>query len=131
MTPGISKSRSRKVNGYVKAVRALQAVRLKREERYDWFIRPLDRKRDQLAAEVATRLQALSGGQQAEARRILTSWARPEGSEATRDDVRGHRTNDAGHHAGPKGGHDGRADCPDREASDDRGGPSLSPLPVR
>lgn len=43
------------------------------------------RKRDQLAAEVATRLQALSGGQQAEARRILAAAcgvARPFTSEA-------------------------------------------------
>jgi hypothetical protein len=71
MTPVISKSRSRKVNGYVKAVLALDAVRKKREERYDRFIRPLDRQRDQLATEVATRQGALSGGQQAEARRIL------------------------------------------------------------
>jgi len=60
----VPKSRSRKVNGYVKAVLALETVRRKREERYDRFVRPLDRKRDQLADEVATRLRALSGGQQ-------------------------------------------------------------------
>jgi hypothetical protein len=71
MTQVLSRSTSRKVNGYVKAVRALEAVRKKREERYDRFVRPLDRRRDQLAAEVATRQGALSGGQQAEARRIL------------------------------------------------------------
>ncbi len=73
MTPAIPRSRSRKVNGYVKAVLALEAVRRRREERYDRFVRPLDRKRDQLAAEVAVRLGALSGGQQAEARRILVA----------------------------------------------------------
>jgi hypothetical protein len=67
--PVISKSRSRKVNGYVNAVRALEAVRKKREDRYDRFVRPLDRRRDHLAAEVAMRLRALSGGQQAEAER--------------------------------------------------------------
>ena len=46
-------------------------MRRKREERYDRFVRPLYRKRDQLVAEVATRLRALSGGQPAEAQRIL------------------------------------------------------------
>ncbi len=44
----IPRSRSRKVNGYVKAVLALDAVRMKREDRYDRFVRPLDRKRDEL-----------------------------------------------------------------------------------
>jgi hypothetical protein len=38
MTPAITKSRSRKVNGYVKAVLALDGVRKMREERYDRFI---------------------------------------------------------------------------------------------
>ena len=75
MTQVIPKSRSRKVNGYVRAVLALEAVRRKREERYDRFIRPLDRKRDQLAAEVATRLRALSGGQYAAAQRLLAAIA--------------------------------------------------------
>ena len=60
------------MNGYVKAVLALEAVRRKREDRYDRFVRPLDRKRDALAAEVAARVKALSGGQYAEARRMLT-----------------------------------------------------------
>ncbi|MGH9651361.1 MAG: hypothetical protein ACRD3I_12935 [Terriglobales bacterium] len=59
------------MNGYVKAVLALDAVRRKRQERHDRFVRPLDRKRDQLAAEVATRLRALSGGQHAKAQRLL------------------------------------------------------------
>jgi hypothetical protein len=71
MTQMIPRSKSRKVNGYVKAVLALEAVRRKREERCDRFVRPLDRKRNVLAAEVAPRERALSGGQQAEARRIL------------------------------------------------------------
>jgi hypothetical protein len=73
MTPVIPKSKSRKVNGYVKAVLALEAVRRKREERHDRYVRPLERKRDLLAAEVAAREGALSGGQQAEARRILAA----------------------------------------------------------
>ena len=71
----IPRSGSRKVNGYVKAVLALEAVRKKREERYDRFVRPLDRRRDQLAAEVATRLRALSGGQHAAAQRLLAAVA--------------------------------------------------------
>jgi hypothetical protein len=62
------------VNRYVKVVLAFEAVR--REEWYDRSIRPLDRKREQLAAEVATRLRALSGGQQAERG---GSWPRPPG----------------------------------------------------
>jgi hypothetical protein len=74
MTPVIPRSRSRKVNGYVKAILALEAVRNKREERYERFVRALDRKRDQLAAEVATRLRALNGGQHAEAGRILVAF---------------------------------------------------------
>jgi len=71
MTQTIPRSKSRKVNGYVKAVLALEAVRRKREERYDRYVRALDRKRNALAAEVAARERSLSGGQQAEARRIL------------------------------------------------------------
>jgi hypothetical protein len=71
MTQTVPRSKSRKVNGYVRAVLALEAVRRKREERYDRYVRPIDRKRDALAAEVAARERALSGGQQAEARRIL------------------------------------------------------------
>jgi len=77
MTQVIPRSGSRKVNGYVKAVLALEAVRRKREERYERVVRPLDRKRDELAAEVATRRRALSGGQQAEARRILNPLTAP------------------------------------------------------
>lgn len=73
MTPVTPRSRNRKVNGYVKTVLALEAVRKKREDRYGQFVRPLDRRRDKLAAEVATRLRAPSGGQQAEARRILAA----------------------------------------------------------
>ena len=69
----IPKSRSRKVNGYVKAVLALEAARGKREERYEQVRAALDRKRDQLAAEVATRLGALSGGQHAAAQRLLVA----------------------------------------------------------
>lgn len=71
MTQAIPKSKSRKVNGYVKAVLALEALLRKREDRYDRLVRPLDRKRDSLAAQVATRMKALSGGQYAEAQRIL------------------------------------------------------------
>ena len=71
MTQTIPRSKSRKVNGYVRAMLALEAVRRKREERYDRYVRPLDRKRDALAIEVGARERALSGGQQAEARRIL------------------------------------------------------------
>jgi hypothetical protein len=36
---------------------------------------PLDRRRDELAAEVATRLRALSGGQLAAAQRLLAMIA--------------------------------------------------------
>jgi hypothetical protein len=67
----IPRSGSRKVNGYVKAVLALEAVRRKREERYARVVRPLDRRRDQLAAQVTTRLRALIGGQFAAAQRLL------------------------------------------------------------
>jgi hypothetical protein len=69
---GMPRSSSRKVNGYVRAVLALEAVRRKREARYDRVVRPLDRRRDVLAAEVAMRLRALSGGQLAAAQRLLT-----------------------------------------------------------
>ena len=55
---------------------ALEAVRRKREARYERVVRPLDRKRDALAAEVATRLRALSGGQLAAAQRLLAMIAR-------------------------------------------------------
>jgi hypothetical protein len=48
------------------AALALEAVRRKREELYDRFVQPFDRSRDELTAEVAERLNALS-----EARRIL------------------------------------------------------------
>jgi hypothetical protein len=71
MSHVIPGSGSRKVNGYVKAVLALEAVRKKRAHRYDQMARPLDRRCDQLTAEVATRLQALTGGQLAAAQRIL------------------------------------------------------------
>jgi hypothetical protein len=73
MKQTMPRSTSRKVNGYVKAALALEAVRRKREERYDRYVRPLDRQRDVLAVEAATREMALSGGQQAEARRILAA----------------------------------------------------------
>ena len=39
MMPVIPRSGSRKVNGYVKAVLALEAVRRKREARYDRVVR--------------------------------------------------------------------------------------------
>ncbi len=83
MTPLISKSRSRKVNGYVKAVLALEAVRKKREDRYDRFVRPLDRKRDELAAEVAVRGRALSGGQLAAAQRLLAMITQATAGDGT------------------------------------------------
>lgn len=71
MAQQVPRSRSRKVNGYVKAVLALEAVRKKREARYERFLRALDAKRDRLAVEVDARRRALSGGQHAEARWIL------------------------------------------------------------
>ena len=64
------------MKGYVKAVLALEAVQRKRQERYDRFVRRLDPQCDRLVAEVATWLGALSGGQQAEARRILAAASR-------------------------------------------------------
>jgi len=45
MTHTIPRSKSRKVNGYVKALLALEAARRKSEERYDRFVRSLDHKR--------------------------------------------------------------------------------------
>jgi hypothetical protein len=71
MMPVIPRSGSRKVNGYVKAVLALEAVRRKREDRYERVVRPPDRKRDVLTVEVATRLRAPSGGQRAAAQRLV------------------------------------------------------------
>ena len=71
----IPRSGSRKVNGYVKVVLALEAVRKRREDRYERVVRPLDRRRDELAAEVATRLRALSGRQLAAAQRLLAMIA--------------------------------------------------------
>jgi hypothetical protein len=67
----IPKVGSRQVTGYVKAVLTLEAVRRRREDRYERVVRPLDRRRDALAAEVATRRRALSGGQIAAAQRLL------------------------------------------------------------
>ena len=64
----IPRSGSRKVNGYMKAVLALEAVRKKCEERYTRVVRQLERKRDEVA-EVARRLRALSSGQLAAAQR--------------------------------------------------------------
>ena len=63
------------MNGDVRAVLALEAVRKRREARYDRVVRPLDRRRDELAAEVATRRRALSGGQLAAAQRLLAMIA--------------------------------------------------------
>jgi hypothetical protein len=79
----ISRSGSRKVNGYVKAILALDAVRRKREARYERVVRPLDRRRDELAAEVATRLRALSDGQLAAAQRLLAMIAETMASVGT------------------------------------------------
>ena len=81
MTHVIPRSGSRKVNGYVKALLALEAVRRKREDRYERVVRPLDRRRDKLAAEVATRLRALSGGQLAAAQRLLALIAQATASD--------------------------------------------------
>ena len=77
----IPRSGSRKVNGYVKAVLALEAVRKKREARYDRVVRPLDRRRDALAVEVAMRLRALSGGKLAAAQRLLAMIAQAMASD--------------------------------------------------
>jgi hypothetical protein len=67
----IARAGSRKVKGYVKAVLAFEAVRRKRAARYARVVRPLDRRRDELAAEAATRRRALSGGRLAAAQRLL------------------------------------------------------------
>src|SRR5262245_38698937 len=87
MTESVPRSVSRKVNGYVRTVLALERVRSQREAQYERFIRPLDRKRDSLAAEVASRLRALTGGQYAEAQRLLARVASPSMSDSAR-----HRT---------------------------------------
>jgi hypothetical protein len=44
---------------------------------------PLDRKRDELAAEVAARLRALSGGQLAAAQRLIAMIAQAAASDGT------------------------------------------------
>jgi hypothetical protein len=86
MTEVMPRSRSRTVNGYVRAMLALDAGRKKRAERYDRVIRPLDRKRDELTAEVAGRLRALNGGQHVEAQRLLAITPHPksDGGAASR-----------------------------------------------
>jgi hypothetical protein len=83
----IPRSGSRKVNGYVKAVLALEAVRRKREDRYARVVRPLDRRRDQLAVEIATRLRALSGGQLAAAQRLLAMITQATASDGAANRV--------------------------------------------
>ena len=70
------------MNGYVKAVLALDTVRRKREDRYERVVRPLDRRRDELAAEVATRRRAPSGGQLAAAQRLLAMIAQATASDS-------------------------------------------------
>jgi hypothetical protein len=87
MMPVIPRSGSRKVNGYVKAVLALEAVRRKREERYERVVRRLDRKRDALTVEVATRLRALSGGQRAAAQRLLAMTTQATAIDGTANRV--------------------------------------------
>lgn len=62
MTQMVPKSRSRKVNGYVKTILALEAVKRKRAARYERFVRALDQKRDRLAAEVEKQRSVLTGG---------------------------------------------------------------------
>jgi len=71
----------------VKAVLALEAVRRKREDRYARVMRPLDRRRDALAAEVATRRRALSSGQLAAAQRLLAMIAQAAVSDGTANRV--------------------------------------------
>ena len=56
----------------MKAVLRLGEIRRKREERYEQYMRPLDRKRDVLAADVDLRMRALIGTQQAEAKVFQT-----------------------------------------------------------
>ena len=58
-------------------------MRKKREARYERVVRPLDRKRDRLAAQIATRLRALSGGQLAAAQRLLAMVARAIAGDGT------------------------------------------------
>jgi hypothetical protein len=79
----IPRAGSRKVNGYVKVVLALEAVRRKREDRYARVVRPLDRRRDVLAAEVATRRRASSGGQLAAAQGLLAMIAQAIAGDGT------------------------------------------------
>ena len=79
----IPRSGSRKVYGYVKAVLALEAVHKKREARYDRDVRPLDRRRAALAAEVAMRLRAPSSGQLAAAQRLLALIAKSIASDGS------------------------------------------------
>jgi len=67
----------------VKAVLALDAARRKREDRYARVVRPLDRRRDELAAEVAMRLRALSGGQLAAAQGLLALIAQAMATDGT------------------------------------------------
>jgi len=50
---------------------------------YARVVRPLDRRRDQLAAEVATRRRALSGGQLAAAHRLLAMIAQATAGDGT------------------------------------------------
>ena len=73
MTSVVPKSKNRKVNGYVKAALKLEAVRREREDRYDRYVRPLDRKRELRIAEVGMRFRALTGGQRAQAEGILAA----------------------------------------------------------
>ena len=96
MMPVIPRSGSRKVNGYVKAVLALEAVRRKREARYERVVRPLDRKRDALTVEVATRLRALSGGQRAAAQRLLTMIAQAIAIDGGQHHLEEHRHREDG-----------------------------------
>jgi ABC-type uncharacterized transport system ATPase component len=63
------------------------AVRRKREARYERVVRPLDRKRDALTVEVATRLRALSGGQRAAAQRLLAMITQATASDGAANRV--------------------------------------------
>jgi hypothetical protein len=82
--PEIGKSQGER---NVKAVLALEAVRRKREARYERVVRPLDRKRDALTFEVATRLRALSGGQRAAAQRLLAMITQATASDGAANRV--------------------------------------------
>lgn len=66
----------------MRTVLALDAARRGREDSYERFVRALNRRRDGLVAEVAARLGALSGGQQAAARWILAAVGGVPGEEA-------------------------------------------------